>query len=166
MSTNFTEHDALEEAVRVGAQSPCAKSKRGVVIFHRRVGIVARGYNVPPPGFACDGSEACRAACRKVCNHAESEALFDWFLATRPRAEYEMLHVKVVGVGLAAEATAVSSGGPTCWQCSPKILRAGIGTMWLLLSTGLQRYTADHFHEVTLRNCGLPVIRAPQGERL
>lgn len=159
--SEFTEHDALEIAVRVAAQSPCAKSKRGVVVFRRCGpsmvrGVVRSGFNAPPPGFACDGSAECRAACSKLCIHAEMNAIRA--IETYGQ-DFEMLHVEVV------DGAPVPSDYPSCWQCSRMILASRIPWMWLLLATGLCRYPADEFHELTLRNCGLPVIHAPQGER-
>jgi deoxycytidylate deaminase len=41
-------------------KSPCAKSKRGVVIFDISSGkIVGRGHNRPPRPWECDGSDRC-----------------------------------------------------------------------------------------------------------
>jgi deoxycytidylate deaminase len=141
---------AVEEAMR----SPCAKSKRGVVVFTRR-SIVRYGHNHPPLGMACDGSAACREHCNKLCVHAEEAALAD--LASMnplPVGPIDMLHVK------AMDGVAVPSGPPSCWQCSRKILDSGlIDTMWLLHAGGLQAYAPSVFHEMTLRECGLPIIR-------
>jgi deoxycytidylate deaminase len=151
----FTEQQALEKAVLVAAMSPCAKSKRGVVIFHRRQGIVATGFNHPPHPFKCDGSEECRTNCNKVCVHAETAALHDLRLQLvrlHPNT-LEMLHVKAV------DGTAVASGPPSCWQCSREILEARISAFWLLHAEGLRRYTAEEFHTLTMQQCGLPVIR-------
>src|SRR5690606_17136333 len=59
--------------VRMGQLSPCAKSKRGVVIADERMTtIVANAFNGPPPPFTCGGDDACRAACNKICVHAEA----------------------------------------------------------------------------------------------
>lgn len=134
--------------------SPCAKSKRGVVVFHRREGIVATGFNHPPQPFRCDGSEECRTHCNKVCVHAETAALHDLrrqLVPLRP-STLEMLHVKVV------EGVAVASGPPSCWQCSREILVARVSLVWLLHEEGLRSYTAEEFHTLTLQHCGLPGI--------
>jgi deoxycytidylate deaminase len=152
------EHEALEAAVEAGRKSPCAKSQRGVVLFHREEGVVGMGFNHPPAPFVCDGSEKCRAACGKICVHAEMAALRR-YLWKRQEAgvhisDVEMLHVKVVN------GEAHTSDAPSCWQCSREILDAGIKTMWLLLGTGLRRYTAEEFHRLTLEHHSLPVSRA------
>lgn len=150
----FDERDALDRAIDVGLLSPCAKSRRGVVIFHREEGVVAVGCNHPPQPFACDGSAGCREHCGKVCVHAESAALHD-LRRRSPIAQgpLEMLHVKVVGH------EGVPSGSPSCWQCSREVLEAGIATFWLLHEDGLHAYSAEDFHAATLRHHGLPLIR-------
>jgi deoxycytidylate deaminase len=151
----FTEQQALERAVLVAPGSPCVKSKRGVVIFHRQQGVIAVGFNHPPQPFRCDGSMACQEACNRVCVHAESAALHALrrqLVPLRPNS-LEMLHVKVV------DGAPVPSGLPSCWQCSREILEAGIPMMWLLHEDGLQAYSAEGFHVQTLQQCGLPVIR-------
>lgn len=152
------EHEALRQAVKVGAASPCAKSRRGVVLFHRREGVVAVGFNHPPHPFACDGSDACRASCNLLCVHAETAALHDLRRSLAPirGRDLEMLHVKVV------DGEAVSSGPPSCPQCSREILEAGLAKMWLLREDGLQAYDPVEFHELTLRHCEMPVIRGVQ----
>ncbi len=153
----------IPAAVRMASISPCAKSKRGVVIIQdARNGptIRATGYNAPPTGFACDGSEACRAACGKVCNHAEAAAIYD-LTANRqlPHESLHMLHVKAV------DGIAVASGPPSCWQCSRMIVDCNlIEKMWLLHTVAggsivPVAYTPDEFHEQTLLHCRLPVIR-------
>ena len=151
---NFSENDAFREAVLVGRQSPCSKSQRGVVIFHRNFGKVAGGFNAPPLPFRCNGSMACRADCNKLSVHAETAALLDLRKGGCDISKHlEMLHVKVV------DGEAVPSGEPSCWQCSREVLAAGIDTFWLLHEDGLRSYTAEEFHESTLRYHELPVIR-------
>lgn len=164
----MTPERALEEAVRVGASSPCAKSKRGVVIFHPSIYlewsfVAAEGCNAPPSSFRCDGSDACRKACGRVCVHAEQAALLDLLSDVSHRSfdtirDLEMLHVKVV------EGKPVPSGGPSCIECSKLILASGLAAMWLLEDRGdgakLYRYTALEFHEMTLKNLDLPRTRS------
>ena len=159
--TNFGVTDAMyatawrakQWATEIGCKSPCTKSKRGVVIFSpprdRRQGgedIWGEGYNAPPEPFRCDGSEACRAACGRICVHAEQAALLDFWRGRRdaqargdprwPRlsdqwtrdegeAQLEMLHVKVVN------GEAVPGGPPSCVECSKLILASGLRAMWL-----------------------------------
>lgn len=146
---SFTEHDALQLAVSVAQQSPCAKSKRGVVIWKPGEKPIAYGFNHPPFPMVCDGSDTCRKECGKICVHAEQDAL----LNCRQRSPYgcEMLHVEV----LAEDGKPVSSGPPSCWQCSKLILQAGIKGVWLLHDI-LERYTTLDFHRLTLVYNGLP----------
>lgn len=147
----YSAEQALERAVRMGAQSPCAKSKRGVVIWHPDLfDILCANHNRPPRGFSCNGSEACRANCRKHCVHAEMAAIID---AKNGLHQMHMLHVKVI------DGEAVPSGPPSCTDCSKHILQAGIRTMWLLHEDGLRGYGAEEFHELSLRHHGLPVIK-------
>lgn len=154
---NFTEHDALVEAVEVGKLSPCMKSKRGVVLFHREEGVVGKGFNHPPRTFRCDGSDACRENCARLCIHAEAAAFHNYTWKRHEAgvhvSELEMLHVKVV------DGQSVASGPPSCWQCSPHVVEAGIKTFWLLHEDGLKPYEPVEFHEKTLRNRNLPIIR-------
>jgi len=165
----YDENDALAAAVTAGSCSPCAKSKRGVVIFVRSR-IVAVGHNHPPEPMRCDGSVQCREHCAKLCIHAEDDALrhvialgpYEQFASSWTgeiighRAEstgLQMLHVKVV------DGQAVPSRAPTCWQCSRGILGfEKISRMWLLHEAGLRSYTPLEFHELTLANSGLPII--------
>lgn len=151
----------IPEAVKVGNRSPCQKSQRGVVIIEdRRDGpwVCAAGYNAPPLGFGCDGSEVCRSACSKLCVHAEAAAIQDIWRGERVFGPLHMLHVKVV------RHQAVASGPPSCWQCSREIADSTIVEgVWLLHDDGgslrPHYYPRDAFHEQTLLHCGLPVIR-------
>lgn len=146
----MTIDEALSVAVSIGSTSPCAKSKRGVVIWDQ-AGVVAVGTNHQPRGFSCDGSTACREACNRLCVHAEETAILR---ARRSVVGCDMLHIKVV------DGRAVPSGHPSCWQCSRVVLDSGIARLWLLHDDGLRAYSADEFHELTLKNRGLPVVRA------
>jgi deoxycytidylate deaminase len=139
----------IPRAVQVALRSPCAKSRRGVVIFDEH-GVIASGCNAQPAPFACDGSDACRAACGKLCVHAEAAALRDaGRFAVRGA---HMLHVK------AEKGVPVASGPPSCWQCSREILAAGVAKVWLLHDDGVRGYTAVEFHRLTLQHCGLPAL--------
>lgn len=143
---------ALSLAVQAGAASPCCKSKRGVVAWKDGFGNdkPVTAHNGPPPGFVCDGTDECRAACGKLCMHAEMRVLM------KVREETDLLHVKV------RNGKAVPSGPPSCPHCSKAILDRGILRVWLLHETGLRLYSAEDFHVQTLINCELPVIRAPE----
>lgn len=149
----YTEHDALRDAVWVAGFSRCIKSQRGVVVFRRDSGRLTVGSNFQPPPFNCDGSETCREACNRLCLHAETVALTNLDVDAIGRKGLEMLHVETV------DGKAVPSGEPSCWQCSRMIAWIGIERMWLLHDDGLRSYTADEFHELTLRHCGLPVLK-------
>lgn len=143
------EHLALKLAVSTAVKSPCKKSKRGVVVFRRHVGVVSQAYNRPPAGYACAGTEECEQACGKICLHAEHLAL-----QAADVGGCELLHVKV------DTGDPVPGGPPSCWQCSREIVHKRISTVWLLYEEGLRGYSAQEFHEETLKNCGLPIIRA------
>ena len=167
MDEGMDENGALKVAVEAARQSPCAKSNRGVIIWKRdwppwvAEYFFVTGHNHPPEPMKCDGSEACRAACNKLCIHAETDALFNFGRWSEPEEEheqrlvdgFEMLHVKVV------DGAAVPSGQPSCWQCSRDILAVQLKAMWLLHEDGLRSYTPLEFHELTLRHHGLPIIR-------
>ncbi len=152
MDPNFTWYVGM--AVQAAKMSPCAKSQRGVVIW-RGSDVVATGANHQPMPMVCDGSEACRVDCGKLCIHAERDALN---IAGEQARGAELLHVKV------ADGKPVVSGSPSCWQCSRDILEAGIRTVWLLQADGLVAYAAIEFHEISLKHHGLPVITVKDGE--
>jgi len=161
----------VRRAVQEARRSPCAKSKRGVVIWRPAPDsgdldghVEALGFNAQPPGFVCDGSSACKAACAKICEHAEAAALRD----LGPRCQdqrLELLHVKVVvptGGHPRCAARLADSGPPSCWQCSKAILLDGrVAGVWLFHESGWRRYTPADFHRLTLEHCGLPVLEAP-----
>ena len=150
--------DALISAIDQAEQSPCSKSKRGVTIWCATTGFIyGFGFNTPPPRFGCDGSYACRHHCNKLCTHAELNAIMD--CGTNGGYGNELLHVKVV------DGHTATSGPPSCWQCSRQIVDAGIDGVWLLHDAGWKRYTAEEFHEATLRHCELPVIRAAKSTK-
>jgi hypothetical protein len=134
----------IEAAWRAAMNSPCQKSKRGVVAFNperhdelspvnerglmggvrERHVIAGTGFNGPPRGFLCDGSPECRADCAKFCMHAESRAI----RAAGILDDVDMLvlvHVKV------ANDRVVPGGPPSCWQCSREILDVGLRGVWL-----------------------------------
>ncbi len=130
---------ACAEAMR----SPC-RSQRGAVVFRHydgAPGCMARGHNDKPEGFACDGSEACKATCRQEAVHAEQHALLRAGLHAQGS---DLLHVKVVDQVL------VPSGGPSCVQCSKLSLVAGIRFVWLFHESGWRRYDATEFHRLSL----------------
>ncbi len=126
----------IRRAELAAAKSPCAKSKRGVVLtFDEHV--VAEGFNGPPPGIGCDGSTACRNDCGKRCVHAEMRALRG---AATWLGQFPHSHARdggrglldVVHVKLGEDGRVVAGGGPSCWQCSREILDVGfVRGVWL-----------------------------------
>jgi len=151
----ITQKDALSAAIAAAKQSPCAKSKRGAVIWNPDIGICGIGYNHTPAPFICGQDDTCREACSKINVHAEQAALLNFRRSERANKslrDFDMLHVKVV------DDVAVPSGPPSCWQCSKLILACGIKGVWLLHENGLQRYWAVDFHYLTLEHAGLPRV--------
>jgi hypothetical protein len=150
---------AIDAAIGSANSGPCGKSKRGVSAYRELPipHVVARGHNAPPPGFACDGSDACKAACPKLCIHAEQAVLMQEFFGPRFSTPAYLVHVKTVDGEL------VVSGGPSCWQCSRMIVAdTRIAGIWLFHQSGWRLYDPDEFHELTLLASvpPLPVIRA------
>jgi deoxycytidylate deaminase len=135
--------DYVIEAARVAAmQSPCAKSKRGVVLFNparhdeaelhgqlndhaRKWIVVSSGFNGPPAPFVCRDRMVCRSACRDVCLHAEQRAIIA-ALGCDDAVDLELVHVKVV------DGAVVPGGGPSCLQCSKLVVEARLRGVWLL----------------------------------
>jgi len=153
--------DVIAHAVDKARRSPCAKSRRGVVIFNTfNNQIVGVGNNHPPGPMACDGSEECRTDCRVRCVHAEAAALREAKLGTDGH-RFDLLHVKVNNEG-----TLVSGGGPSCALCSKEILDSRIKGVWLFergslpgntaFEVGTWRYySAYDFHAVSCRSSGV-----------
>lgn len=144
--------EIIEHAVSAARRSGCSKSKRGVIIFNHQRTIVT-ATNGPPHPFRCDSSEACRNACNKVAVHAEENALL--MAGSRARG-VDLLHVKVDASG-----ELVTSGGPSCWQCSRMIVTAGIRNVWLFHDTmrnqtSWKPYSAIEFHSITMQTNNLP----------
>lgn len=144
----------IKVAVEAARRSPCAKSKRGVVIADGEL-VLGIGCNAPPPGFVCEGSDACRAACAKVAVHAEQSALLravgeiQHLERTSPRAVAPLaLHVKVVDNEL------VAGGGPSCVDCSKLLLAGGVMWVWLYEARpdgdAWVQYDAEEFHRLSL----------------
>lgn len=160
---------AINTARLEAMKSPCAKSKRGVVLFDDNFGpssqivIAGAGSNGQPPGFACSGSDACRRDCAKLCLHAEDRAIRDALVLWGDPTDLQMLHVKVVGGAV------VPGGGPSCWQCSRLVVELGLRGVWLYERIAARFvpevpvppegdwrfYTAEEFHRATLRACGI-----------
>jgi deoxycytidylate deaminase len=115
---------AIEHAIAVARNSPCAKTRRGAVVF-RGDELLGAGWNHPPNRMKCDGSAECRKDCGRRCVHAEVQAIrHAWHGSFATLAE--LVHVKVDSDGKLE-----AGGGPSCWQCSREILDAGIAAVWL-----------------------------------
>lgn len=157
------EWEALAHAVGAANWSRCQKSQRGVVIWRRNSGVLSLGWNAPVIG-QCDGSEACRRDCAKLCVHAEQHALQEAAKYGKGIHGAEMLHVKIV------DGKPVTSGPPSCWQCSRAICQSNLTAMWLLHEgpdgdPELVRYDTREFHRLTLEHCGIhPYADAPTPE--
>jgi hypothetical protein len=148
----------IEAACDSSLESPCQKSKRGVVAWHRKLGVVARGHNTPVAG-ECNGSDHCRKTCAKRCQHAEMAAVLE-VLAQRRPYPVELVHVKTV------DGTLVAGGPPSCWQCSRLLSSQPVPPfvthIWLFQTPGVwHRYPVKRFHELTLESCRLT---APEPE--
>jgi hypothetical protein len=176
----------VREAVRMSTLSPCAKSKRGAITFipderPNLCVVLAGGFNGQPEPFKCDASERCRAACGKLCEHAEDRAIRASILefervftcGVDSGIKLDLVHAKTIDGAL------VAGGHPSCWQCSRTILGCGfIAGVWLYEAKQVHsmhvdefmvakaeqagplfgvwvRYAAVDFHRVTLENCGL-----------
>ena len=128
----------VKAAIEVAKRSPCAKSKRGVVIYQSdadepQYAITSAGFNGPPGLLHCDGSDACRRDCPKICMHAEERAMLqinrdEW--VRYGDGGYHMQHLDLVHVKV-VDGELVPGGGPSCWQCSRTIYDALIGGVWL-----------------------------------
>lgn len=172
--------EVVELAERTAAQSPCSKSKRGVVAYMTTpdVRVLSVGFNGPPHGFVCDGSPECRATCGKFCVHAELRALWGaWSHLGDAMAGHlvQLVHVKIGDAG-----KLVPGGGPSCWQCSRHILDAGAAGIWLYESPsgvpytladedapGAWRYyTAVDFHTITLANTEIVPFASPRHDTI
>ena len=156
----------IEAARAIAAAGPCAKSKRGVVLFNAEdaerfeaigapsraaaeTGIIAaRAFNGPPTGFSCTGSLACRSACARVCVHAEQRAIIR-ALGCDDAVDLELVHVKVV------DGAVVPGKAPCCVECSRLVVEVGLRGVWL--------FEAQRWHtEVRCKACWKVTI-IPQG---
>lgn len=144
----------IERARITAINSPCAKSKRGAVVFspeqadrfeqasgiasftiedRERCVIVSRGYNGQPPGFVCTGTPGCRENCGQLCLHAEQRAIHQAGCLLDQMDELELVHVKVV------DGKVVPGPGPSCWQCSRLVVEVGLGGVWLYELAAIRR---------------------------
>lgn len=125
----------IAAAVAVARRSPCAKSKRGAVVFDRLSHyVLGSGFN-GRPGDLADGNcgGACRSICGHVAVHAEQRAVRAAIQLTpqlygKLSSGLDLVHAKVVDGHL------VAGGGPSCLPCSKEMLDAGVAGVWLLLA--------------------------------
>ena len=150
---------ARDAAIAAACASPCQKSRRGAALWTPGAARCWTAFNAPAVG-TCDGSEACRASCRRICAHAEQVVLLQ---AGRLHARgAELLHIKVVPCTRVLPERhelhavqvdtfeAAPSGPPSCAECSKLIVTAGVAGVWLFHEDGWKRYTAHDFHMRTL----------------
>lgn len=169
----MTPGDLAISAAAVNAlESPCAKSKRGVVIFAERAQssagiILGAGHNGPPGPMKCLGADgkplSCQSSCSRVAVHAEERALryaqTQW--PAFPSGPVHLVHVKVDPLRILPHgdplATVVAAGPPSCVTCSRTILDAKFVTfVWL--------YEAQKWHDEHMcTSCGF-VEKVAQGK--
>jgi hypothetical protein len=132
-------------ALEAASTSTC-RSQRGAVAFTGSElegrELVAVGFNQKPAGD-CDGSEHCKATCRREAVHAEQALLLSGVdLAAGGRVE--VLHVKAIGGRL------VASGGPDCIECAKLLRFAGVIAVWLYHVDGWRWYPIEEFHRLSI----------------
>lgn len=141
----ITFDDFVALAVEAAGSSTC-RSQRGAVAFsaleHEARELVAVGFNQQPSG-PCDGSERCKATCRREAVHAE-EALILSGVDLALGGSVEVIHVKAIGGVL------VVSGDPDCIECAKLLLFAGVVAVWLYHFTGWRRYPIEEFHRLSI----------------
>lgn len=157
-------------AVAYANKSGCAKSHRGVALYHAphlpkgwlegRPWLPIAACNAPPWPFRCGRNNAhmpksyrdgvCPDHCSKLAVHAEQAVLIKAMKEGMPINRVAvMVHVKTVGGKL------VHSGGPSCWQCSKLMVEAGVLGIWLYHEEGWTFYNRTRFHRLTIEACGL-----------
>lgn len=144
-------------------RGPCQKSKRGA-LFIGDNDVRGLGVNAPPCG-PCMGTDACRAQCSTLCNHAERNAIAAGLLKGRRfERDIRKMHVFHLAVDDAGEPR--SKLEPSCISCSNFMLEVGVEVVWLYGQDDFLGYMRWHpwrmaeFHKTTLQNCGLPVSPA------
>jgi len=137
--------DFVAIALAAAGESTC-RSQRGAVAFSGRENetreLVAVGFNQQPTG-PCDGSERCKATCRREAVHAE-QALILSGIDLAAGGSVEVIHVKAIAGELAP------SGGPDCIECAKLLRFAGVVAVWLYHVDGWRRYLIAEFHELSI----------------
>jgi len=130
----------IDKALELSRQSPCQKSKRGVVVWDPANGEHrGGGFNGPPGDLPCvaarDGQPSSACHCSLRCIHAEMRAIDEargYIARHHPPGPYDLLHVE-----LAPDGGVVACNGPTCAQCSKHIVECGfVGRVWLFERDG------------------------------
>ena len=133
----------MSEAEIEARRSPCAKSKRGVIIVNNG-DIVGRGFNGPPRGIECE-PDVCMSVCSHYAVHAEQNAILDALTNGRPLQGATMYHIKV------KEGAAKPSERPDCGQCSKISIQAGVAELVLWHPDGYAAYTTREFFDASMR---------------
>jgi hypothetical protein len=140
----ITFDDFVALAVEAAGSSTC-RSQRGAVAFSGRENetreLVGVGFN-QQPGGPCDGSERCKATCRREAVHAEEALLLSG--ADLSRESTEVIHVKAIAGAL------VASGPPDCIECAKLLRFAGVVAVWLYHVDGWRRYPIEQFHRSSI----------------
>jgi hypothetical protein len=179
---------ALEMAVAFARMAPCRKSKRGSVVFDPKAiqmanVVLGAGFNGQPPPWRCDGTCTAAGRCAKLCEHAEGRALeaaLTWLASNQRFDQGERLRgLELVHIKVGDDGEPTHSGGPSCWQCSRRVVAQNIAAVWLYQHGTQQtphgalvtppswvRWPAEDFHQETLRACKLLGPVEPTAEDL
>ncbi len=179
----------VSTAAHCALKSPCAKSKRGVVIYRPGM-IIGLGWNGPPverdlvtqkAGLECDG-ERCRSVCRQVAVHAEERAVRS--IGREPVTISREATRRIAGVGVGGDRgthlvhvkiepehdddrlrehgpRVVAGGPPSCVTCSRTILDSNlVDYVWLL--------EAQNWHDnLRCESCGtITMVQKDEGSTM
>lgn len=128
-------------AVSEATLSPCAKSRRGAVVF-KDGQILGKGNNSPKDDKFCI-PPICYPICSEYCDHAEANALKDAISKGRDVEGASMFHIKVKG------RAPVVSDDLSCLKCSTLVCEANIGEFILYQSSGFVAYPTEEFDKLT-----------------
>ncbi len=134
----------MAEAIKAAVNSPCEKSKRGIVIVKDNE-IIGAGYNKPPFESGCVPN-VCRDICADYCEHAEVFAGLDSLKKNKDPSGGRMYHAKI------QEGFLKDCGPPSCVRCSSLASVIGIKDFVLQHKGGYGLYEMREFHELSLRS--------------
>lgn len=148
----------LDAVVRTASLGPCAKSKRGAIVFSRNPEVIyGNAHNSPPWPYECSKTDDCKKDCGRICIHAEQRAILQMLAGDyQPRPSYREVELEIVHAK-AVDGKLVGSREPSCDQCSKLIIEACVSRVWLFDGTSWNSWDAASFHRATLRNLGLHV---------